>query len=661
MHFQFPARLGRLKLLILAVGVLCCGLSGALQAQADGRLAASARPYTVNGNDRRLLDQLQRFLDAQQWNDAWRLVDRLVATNSTSVVPIEKTLYISLPDYCHRLLSQLPNDGLASYRQRVDPTAEAWYRQGIAGRDPLPLRRVIDEAFCSSWGDDALLALGELALVRGEYQQAKTYWRTIHGGHSNLIYPDSDIPEADILARLALVSIRSGQWELAADQVARLAASHPKARGRLAGSDVVYAERLAELLDQSRHMPAVDSSQQDWPTEGASFARTFAVSTNTGSQWQTVWSHPYAAAGADTRSVFPVVIDAMVVYQDNTGVHALQLATGLEEFHSDNATFRSSGSTLTAFDSKLFGTSRGQSATNSSVWGLDLDRDGALSFLAEPDDSDTVFSGAPIVDGTHLLLEMRASDHSTRSGVTCFDLATGNSVWQRWLCRANPPAGQQGSNLLTASPGVVYVSTELGAIVAVRAEDGQILWLRTYSRKNPAATEETSSRVHQSCAYQQGVLYVLPADSRQLFALDASTGAILWNRSGLRSSARMVGVTEDRVVLADEGLHLFDPVTGDVLMNDFDTPLVGQAVVANDVIYWPENQSVQMFDLMTGKKLPGELPLGETGGANVLVAGEYLLAAGPTQLTVFRAASDPVNDTGKLSQSHGEVSRESRE
>ena len=29
--------------------------------------------------------------------------------------------------------------------------------------------RVVDELYCSSWGDDALLALGELALERADY------------------------------------------------------------------------------------------------------------------------------------------------------------------------------------------------------------------------------------------------------------------------------------------------------------------------------------------------------------------------------------------------------------------------------------------------------------------------------------------------------------
>ena len=39
--------------------------------------------------------------------------------------------------------------------------------------------RVVDELFCSTWGDDALLALGELALERADYAAARRSWEQI--------------------------------------------------------------------------------------------------------------------------------------------------------------------------------------------------------------------------------------------------------------------------------------------------------------------------------------------------------------------------------------------------------------------------------------------------------------------------------------------------
>jgi outer membrane protein assembly factor BamB len=635
MHFLSPAQNGCLKMLVFA---LAAGLFGLLSDTTMGQpnlpVATPARPELVRGSDRRMLDQLQRFLDARQWDDAWELVGRLMETKSSSLVAIDESLYIALPAYCQRLLSRLPPDALTGYRELVDPTAQAWYRQGIDQRDRRPLQRVVDEMFCSSWGDDALMALGELALKRGEYQRARTHWQAIHGGQLELNYSDSPISPADVLARLALVSIRAGQWDRASEEIDRLGRLHPHKRGRLAGREVVYAEQLPKLLNQARQWPAA-GRQTDWPTAGGNFARTHAVSTDAQLGLQPLWSHDFAstdqAKASALPSALPIVAAELVIYQDASGVHALQLATGEQAFHADSPTFHSRCSSLTADEHRLFGT-----ATDGTLWGIDLNRDGALFLRSLPGDSATQLAGAPIVDDQHLLLDTRTTDRSVRAGVACFDLATGDPLWTSWLCRANAPIGETGANLLTSSPGVVYVATNLGAIAALRADDGQILWLRTYARSKLTSGQDVACRQWSPAMYRRGVLYVLPADSRQLLALKAATGELLWNRSALEVNAHLVGVTENRIVLSSGGLHLLDRHSGDIINSDFGKQLAGRGVVAGDVLLWPEDQSILRIDLNTGETLPGEITLPESGGANLLAVDNYLLAAGPTQLSLYR-------------------------
>ena len=124
------------------------------------------------------------------------------------------------------------------------------------------MRRVVDELFCSSWGDDALLALGELALERGDYAAARRYWEQIspllrdpHGlplwlalrdidldkhwpeierrWHERpqppdwLAYPDTRLDLADVRARLVLVSIRAGELDRAALELDVFRRWHP--------------------------------------------------------------------------------------------------------------------------------------------------------------------------------------------------------------------------------------------------------------------------------------------------------------------------------------------------------------------------------------------------------------------------------------------------
>jgi len=619
---------------VLILLFLGSGVGNATASDVALPVASAARPEVVKGNERRLLDQFQRYLEARQWDDAWRVVSRLLESDSTGTVQIEESLYVSLPAYCQRLLSELPTDALAHYRELVDPAAEAWYHQGVKERDPRALNRVIDEMFCSSWGDDALLAQGELALGRGDYQAARSYWSRIGGRQSGLTYPDSEINSAEIEARLALVSIRAGQWERAAEEIARLAATQPDAKGRLAGRDVVFSQQLPDLLEQARHWPTPVATL-NWPTLGGSFTRVNTVPSYDRKDLQPLWSHSIASADDSKPSTFPIVADDLVVYQNETGVRALQLATGEQVFHSDSPTVCSVRSTLTARGHQLFGTE-----PDGTLWGMDLSRDGALNFRVSPNNSKTVFVGAPVADGTLLLLDARNSNRSARAGVACFDFATSELLWQHWLCHANLPHGGDGANLLTSTPGVVYACTNLGAIAAVRADDGRVLWLRTYPRENFSVDEAVSSDKWNPCVYYRDVLYALPSDSRQLLALDAASGELLWSRSALNSTAQLLGVFEDRLVLASDGLHLLDSNTGDVLDSDFSCKLAGKGVVVGSVIFWPESQSIRRFDISTGDELIGDVPLPAPGGANLLVAGNYILACGQTELTAFSFVSD---------------------
>ena len=95
------------------------------------------------------------------------------------VVEVDEGTFVSLPIYCQMQLASMPPEGLAAYRRRVDAAAEAAYRAGVASRDADELARVVDESFCNSWGDDALAALGELALERGDYAAARRAWHAI--------------------------------------------------------------------------------------------------------------------------------------------------------------------------------------------------------------------------------------------------------------------------------------------------------------------------------------------------------------------------------------------------------------------------------------------------------------------------------------------------
>ena len=139
--------------------------------------------------------------------------------------------------------------------------------------------------FPSRWGDDAALtALGDLALERGDYEMACSYWRRLHPQlaaefHASLgdvevpradvqassaatrperfpiVYPDAEISLPELRPRMILASLLSGSVKPAANQTEQFRAAHPQAQGFLAGRRVVLADALGELLQQARAWP----------------------------------------------------------------------------------------------------------------------------------------------------------------------------------------------------------------------------------------------------------------------------------------------------------------------------------------------------------------------------------------------------------------------
>ncbi len=107
-------------------------------------------------------------------------------------------VFVRLHPNMHVQIAGLASEGLALYRQRVDPLAQTWYDEGLAARDGARLSELIDKLFCSSWGDDALLALGEIELERGHHSAASRAWERL------IEWPPTQVPVDDFKAARAV-------------------------------------------------------------------------------------------------------------------------------------------------------------------------------------------------------------------------------------------------------------------------------------------------------------------------------------------------------------------------------------------------------------------------------------------------------------------------
>ncbi|OHB70839.1 MAG: hypothetical protein A2V70_14165 [Planctomycetes bacterium RBG_13_63_9] len=218
------------------------------------------------------LERVKAYLADQQWEEAIETLCQVIDSGEGKLVGVTDRRYVGLRDYGHLQLGRLPAEALEVYRQRVDPAARQWYEEGVAKRDRRLLAKVLDEAFSSSWGDDALLALGEMALESGDYASARWHWERIipsnpppEAPRTWPGYPDTELDLAEVRARLVLVSILEGSTERARDELGQLVRLHGDARGRLGGREVNYAEALGGLLAESGTWPRKRRSR-GWPT-----------------------------------------------------------------------------------------------------------------------------------------------------------------------------------------------------------------------------------------------------------------------------------------------------------------------------------------------------------------------------------------------------------
>ena len=170
------------------VGLL--GLAGGtVWAQGPNRSGPKFNPDSSSPAETLLRNAASHVRD-RQWSEAIKIYQRVIEQFGDKVAKLPKgepgidpsgdfVLYVDDRGFCHRCLAHLPPEAREIYRNRVDSVAERWFREGASRRDLGLLRRVVDEAFCSSWGDDALELLGDLAFQDGRFAEALWMYRRL--------------------------------------------------------------------------------------------------------------------------------------------------------------------------------------------------------------------------------------------------------------------------------------------------------------------------------------------------------------------------------------------------------------------------------------------------------------------------------------------------
>ncbi len=217
-----------------------------------------------------LLRSAENHVKAGDFAEAIDIYQRVTQQFGDKVVEVagDPRLSINARRESQRRIAALPAEARALYRARVDAQAERWYRQGLEGRDRGLLRRVVDQAFCSSWGDDALDLLGDLAFQEGQFAEALAAYTQLlpdRGRRGGLAHPDPSVDLTRVAAKKLLCRAAIGEHPPTPAELAAFAQAHPADSTSFAGRRGPIARDLAEAV-QNDHLGPPAQADGRWPT-----------------------------------------------------------------------------------------------------------------------------------------------------------------------------------------------------------------------------------------------------------------------------------------------------------------------------------------------------------------------------------------------------------
>ena len=678
----------------------------------------------------------------EKWSEAIQMYQRVIEQygNKLAALPAREqdvdrsgdfVLYVDDRWYCHRVIAKLPAEAREIYRKRVDGMAERWYQQGASTRDLASLRRVVDQAFCSSWGDDALELLGDLAFQDGRFGEALAAYGRLVADHpedaSALVHPDPSVDLARVAAKKLLCRAAAGENPPGPADLKDLATRYPGASGKLAGRTGAYAEIVAESLG-SDHLGPAHEPDNRWPTFAGSFQRTKLVPgpIDVGSmQWRVDLEKvsPGRGQAFNPRGGFggsqvnapqdrllafhPIVLGEQVIVCDgarvlaynlndrppaDTEASALRVVAPVWKYPADDdlqvpqARHTSPGIpryTLTAFGNRIYARLGSQSAAyssgmgsrgSSSIVALDWSTQGkllweqsstTLSLPNRPPDKNNnrtlSFEGTPVADGDSVYVAVTDRREQTATYIVCFGAESGAVRWIRYVGAASPEGdnnvgfigGMQASvtspgdfnhRLLSLEGPTLYYQTNLGALAAIEAATGSMLWVASYPRQEPSQFGAGSERDLNPAVVHEGRVFIAPSDAESIFAFDSQSGRLLWKSDRIADDIKLshvLGVAKGRLVATGNRVVLFDVKTGELRHAWPDSGKAldgfGRGLLAGDKIYWPTQNEIQVLDQQQrpargaadqaagglslqggepgrGRRLPDRRPGGRAGG-----------------------------------------------
>ena len=451
--------------------------------------------------------------------------------------------YTSVVGAVQERLAKWPPEGLAVYRNRYETEAATLLEQ--AGEDLAKLHKVYATYFVTDAAREAAVRLMDLYFENADFPAAAWLGDRLLALHPSLTNEQC----ARIEYRTAIAYHLAGDARAAAFKLDDLKQNFDGATGKVRGADVVLAESLAtELkiapsLSASAHAASADS----WPIAFGSLdrARVPNVTGLGGAKLFSIEIRPATRqiSGATRRDldrqnqqdrsngamtgIMPVVDSGEMFFQDNARLYAVSLESGTplprwtETYNGERdgrfafpnawSTPHGQQTTVTVTENSVYAVMGlsdvvAMSMTNTPRGDTKLvcldRRSGKERWSVAPrsltDSHNLDFNGSPLAvgDAVYLLGRGGKGMQFDDAYVICLDAASGKLRWTSYLASASSgimdfdPSNffAQGGSHLAYSGGRLYAMTNLGALAAIDAYDGTIVWLNIYPRDVPSPT-----------------------------------------------------------------------------------------------------------------------------------------------------------------------------
>lgn len=101
----------------------------------------------VDSKTARSIETAREHLLQRQWSEAIPILQQIIESRESSLIPAEPGRYLNSTDYCHLLISLLPDEGLATYREQIDPRFRERFTKARDTFDEAELSTIVRSAF----------------------------------------------------------------------------------------------------------------------------------------------------------------------------------------------------------------------------------------------------------------------------------------------------------------------------------------------------------------------------------------------------------------------------------------------------------------------------------------------------------------------------------